>query len=379
MKWQKKEHEFEFYQKIFANKDTYIYGTGQCGSILFQLIGNKCAGIYDARYKEMEGAFSKLGGVKNPSEIGKLVKENTIMIVAMNEENAYPIVQRLISEGWIMGSNLFTYWDFMTYYFRFYSFYHDKCFYIEHFTINVSKHCTLNCRECSQRIPYQQNLLDGTLDEIIKSVDQLFQKVDFIAKLAITGGEPFLCKWLGALIDYLQNNYSAKIGAVRVVTNGTIIPDKDILDRIKLHKVTIECTKYDIPQSKLSNIKLLCEEKEIFFVENEHMYWFKMWTEQRHTKKEADWIFDNCICSSHCEGLIDGHITKCLCAYLASLSERKYGFQDVSVLLDDNLSREVLFEYIMGYTELGHLEPCEFCNGLYGINTEYVIPAEQII
>ncbi len=46
--------------------------------------------------------------------------------------------------------------------------------------------------------------------------------------------------------------------------------------------------------------------------------------------------------------------------------------------LSFDIFKEIIFEYLSGYTEKGHLSACEMCNGLYGINTKYVVPGEQI-
>ena len=59
----------------------------------------------------------------------------------------------------------------------------------------------------------------------------------------VSGGEPMLYKHTADLIEYIDKNYGHKIGTLRTVTNGTVVPKEEVLE--KLSKCNIEITVDD--------------------------------------------------------------------------------------------------------------------------------------
>ena len=364
MKWTNKGHEFDRYKQLFLGKKTYLYGYGQIGKYCFELLKGNVEGVFDKNAKEIE---SPIVPVNLPEKINTLDKNKSILILSMSDDKAESLVRVLTIYGWELGKNLFTFslWNRL---FNFYAFYHDGKLILKEFAINISKHCTLHCQECSQRMPYQCGLEESSIDQLKEDADLLFAKVDSIRNLAITGGEPLLFGELEEYLRYLGQNYGSKIRYIRVVTNGTILPKLSLLGVMRTHGITMEVTKYNVPQSKWEEISCLCEAHGVKMLVNEHEYWFKMWEEQK--ERDREWHFHNCIANSNCTALIDGKISRCLCGYFASLSigDIEVAERDVLSLRDKTVSKEILFEYLEGYCSLGYLKACEMCNGLYGVN-----------
>ncbi|MCM1183192.1 MAG: 4Fe-4S cluster-binding domain-containing protein [Roseburia sp.] len=321
------------------------------------------------RYGEIE--------IHNPMELQTVDRKNSILIVAIDRSTVSPVLQYFMNCGWILGNNLFLGQDFMEWYLEPYLFFHENKIYVKNLTICVSKKCTLKCKECSQRMSYQKELGMNTLKELTAHIDLLFSKIDFIDFLAVTGGEPFLFKELDRLLDYMVNRYGRQIGAIRVVSNGTIMPDENFLKCAQEHGILLELTDYGFNMDKIKQAEELCKVKGVCFVENRHEHWFKMWVKNRKSSKAADYIFDQCICHSRCDGYVDGKLVKCLCAYFAGYTYKELDTDEDYLALSGSTAKETVFEYLRGYTVKGHLSACEMCDGLYGINTEYTVLGGQ--
>lgn len=314
--------------------------------------------------------------INDPAEIQTVNKEDSILIIALERSTAVPLIHYFMGQGWRWGQNLFLMEDFLEWHLKPYLFFHENKIYMENLTICVSKNCTLKCRECSQRMPHQKIKEMYNLDVLTADIDRLFTKIDFINSLAITGGEPLLFRDLDRYLEYMMRHYGNQIGSVRVVSNGTLIPNDKLLDTAHRYHILFEITKYSNDMVKTDQLRKICCKKDVPFVENIHEHWFKMWREQKRESGNNN-LFEQCICHSHCDGYIDGRLTKCLCAYMAGMS---FGELDTADYLEfrKDIPKEIVFEYLWGYTEKGHLSACEMCNGLYGINTDYVTPGEQI-
>lgn len=102
--------------------------------------------------------------------------------------------------------------------------------------IHVNSVCNYNCKYC-----YSEKLLNNSLstDKILSLIDEL--KRFNIQTVELSGGEPFLHKDLGLILDKcVSNNYQ-----VTIYTNGSLINDFWV-DRIKnLKTQVIVSIKYD--------------------------------------------------------------------------------------------------------------------------------------
>lgn len=397
-------NEFLKYKEMFSqDKILCVYGYGIEGKRLAGIIGtSQKIRLFDKRYtmdslgrvpenSSMEDlkwrmtdgqkrfSDSLWGGVESPTIIASLNKNKHILVVCMNEVNSIYSMNMLIRQGWKLGTNLFSYRDFIEHFFTLYMFFHDKLLYAQNVTISISKKCTLKCIDCSQKMPYQKGLKDEKLLDIIATVDSFFNLVDFVENIAVTGGEPLLRSDICEILEEICKHKEA-FGNMRIVTNGTIIPSEYLLDYIKSENITLEVTDYSVGLSRINEIERLCINKKIPFIRNKHPYWFRMWGRKN---ENPVWQYDMCISASHCDGLIDGRYTRCLCAYYWSLATNHDDNDDYFQLHNQSESlmnqKEKLFDYMNGLTtKKGYLTACEYCGGLYGVNDEYVDVAKQI-
>lgn len=114
--------------------------------------------------------------------------------------------------------------------------------YCDNVIIEITRRCNMTCLHCLRGD--QQNV-----DIPLEYIDTLFEKIDYISHLTITGGEPSLKP---RIIDYIvesakKNNVD--IGGFYIATNGKKVSDEFLLSLIRLHNF---CTDNEISEVKIS-------------------------------------------------------------------------------------------------------------------------------
>jgi len=114
---------------------------------------------------------------------------------------------------------------------------------IYNLVIEVTRRCNMECEHC----------LRGEAENVdmdIKHVENLFQKIDYISTLTLSGGEPTLAYKIIDKILETAKNHSVEIGSFYIATNGKHVPDGFLLSLIKLH---IYCDDNEISCVNWSN------------------------------------------------------------------------------------------------------------------------------
>lgn len=111
--------------------------------------------------------------------------------------------------------------------------------------LSVGQACNYRCRDCLNFAPYamkenKRYLLEDIKNDI-KSAMRFFGKIDIFH---IQGGEPFLYKELGELIQYVRQYYGHIVRKIVIATNGSMIPDDTLLKVIKDNHVEIRISDY---------------------------------------------------------------------------------------------------------------------------------------
>ena len=89
---------------------------------------------------------------------------------------------------------------------------------------------------------YYEHPVNFPVSQIKEDCRKLLELDIRIRCIHLIGGEPFLYKELQELILLLQ--HSRKVESIRIITNGTIIPDDSLLEYLKLSKVHILISNY---------------------------------------------------------------------------------------------------------------------------------------
>lgn len=247
----------------------------------------------------------------------------------------------------------------------------------------AGKQCTLQCRDCLHMIPYikQEKL---SIQKLIRDCDILFElcEVDYFS---IAGGEPFCCKDLYKLLDYIADSQAVKNG--KIITNGTVMPDKRTRESLKNLKGKLEI-RVDIYPGQEEKTKLFLE-----FLEKEQLrchvqkYRADKKSNWKHVSSPDQWeipekmtelIYKDCEVR-RCTSLCDGELTSCPRGIISSeiyhIEKNFCEHVRVSQLKNDTASRARIATCI---DDSVYKDYCRYCLGLNAANPYFVVPGVQI-
>lgn len=84
----------------------------------------------------------------------------------------------------------------------------------------------------------------------------MLELIDWTDDVMLIGGETLLYRNLGKLVEeiYKNPNTSKKVGIVRVLTNGTILPNDEILKEFSKHNLVVEISNYGSKSRKIDEL-----------------------------------------------------------------------------------------------------------------------------
>lgn len=292
------------------------------------------------------------------------------------------IVQQLMLEGYIYNENIFTMEVYMSVYYA----YELEKLYFPSISFLPSTRCNLNCEACLNFTPYMKKFDERPWEQIKADVDLFFKRVDYIMLFHISGGEPLLYPKIGELVEYIDNNYRDKIHLLRTVTNGTVLPKEELLEKLSRHRIEITVDDYReaVPESceTFEKLLVLLEKYHIKYEINKVEEWIDLapmtthhedWSDERLCKK-----FEGC--HVPWQELKNGLLYSCNYASYAHVAgiieEDKDGVFDLKEYTKSQ--RKELMEFRMGYNKKGYVEFCKRCSGYIDMNPNKVMPAKQM-
>lgn len=257
---------------------------------------------------------------------------------------------------------------------------------VEKTDIVITSFCSLNCESCSAFIPYIKEKKHEKLKDLENSIRLFFERVDRVQDMNLYGGEPFLHPQLCGIIELL-GKYRDKIGYLGIITNGTIIPDSQVLHRLKKYHIGVSISDYSASidyKGKLDRLCKILNENEISTVRTVNMIWFDLGfprKKMRYGREEAKTHMTSC--NTACHDLIDGKIYYCIADRAAQLGGlipySKKSYVDLNTIDKDSLeSRKEILELCAGNIEGGYLDFCQLCGGFGYDNKDEILAAKQI-
>lgn len=246
--------------------------------------------------------------------------------------------------------------------------------------------CTLQCKNCAMFTGRGKIQKTYTLDELKQDADVFFSVVDKVLSFQIIGGEPFVHPELGKYIQYLSEKYSEKIGHIFILTNGTILPNDELLTIMSENNVVIKVSDYSLHinyEGKLEKFIEKLNEYEIkYFIYRENKWAdlgfpdnIKIWGENERN------IHNHMIkCSRNCQHTNDGKYYFCASVWGGSqqgiYQEEEDDYIDLRKIntgKDDD--RKEILECTLGNLRgKGYLGLCRICNG-FGSDNELEVDA----
>ncbi len=384
MKWQNKGNELiecgKGYVKIFcAHKNITVFGAGNIGSRLCRTLKayDIFAGYVDNDVKKQNEGFEG----ENVFAPEHLLNINTFVVIAGSKEHTDEIIKQLMQMGFKKDEDFIDAEVFEYSWFPILSFFYFNKLYTNLAQISVTERCTLKCKNCAHACHMVDiNSDDMPLDKAIESADYFFNAFDCVGEFVLIGGEPFLYTRLAELIEYIGSKYREKIILFTITTNGTIIPNNDIIKLCKKYNITIRVSDYSktIPRLERQYKKLydsLSELNSIVWETDDQGSWFDYGFNnlQRKNVTDSRRTFDTC--KTPCREINGSKYYYCVMAHTVAQNMKLDIGADDYFELDGKVNKNELLEFEMGYSEKGYLDMCSMCRGKEA--EKYLIPAAE--
>lgn len=383
MKWKNKGHEYDqIFNKIDEKKEFYLFGAGDYGTQFLHIIDTeiKITGYIDNNPSKQG---EKINGKFCYALEDITLSKNEGIIVTMSQIARILPIEQLIACGYKKDEDFFIIEEFLSIY---YAYKKDKV-YFSSISFLPSTACNLTCRHCLNFNPFAKNFYVRGWDELVKDIDLFFSCVDHIMLFHISGGEPLLYKYTADLVEYIDKNYRNQIDTLRMVTNGTIVPQDTILSKLSQCGVEITVDDYRDAVPQFQN----CFDQLINKLEKYHIKYYinksDSWIDLAPEKTDySDWSelqleMHREKCQQSWQELRDGKLYSCNYAAYATVAGIA-GEQDLEEVYDLTkyvpTQKKELVEFRLGYTAKGYTNFCKKCRGFTPENSEQVKPAEQV-
>ncbi len=249
----------------------------------------------------------------------------------------------------------------------------------------ITSYCNLRCENCMVFSPYVPKRHE-TVENIKGSLQAFFDRVDRVQDMNLYGGEPFLHPQLGEIIEE-AGKYREKIGYLGIITNGTIIPDTNIIKLLRKYNIGISISDYSFSvdyKTKLNELYRILEEAQINVLCSTNMVWFDLGFPGKRVQIDENILQKHMeCCNPVCRDLIDGKIYYCVPDRAAQLGglipNSEKSFIDLSKIDKDDLeARKSILEFCTGQIDDGYLELCKKCKGFGEDNFDEIQAAKQI-
>jgi hypothetical protein len=272
----------------------------------------------------------------------------------------------------------------------------------------ITFRCNLMCKLCCTDSPYQKNPQHFPLERLNDTISKYFEIVSFIRKLSLGGGEPMLHPQIAQLLQATMQ-HSDKFDILEIITNGTIIPNKSVLNTMKSFrdKLYVMIDNYGKASFNSEKLAQLYSDNEInhsvrvYHGMESHMGgWVDLGDYSRkHNKNEAAILLSSCVISNSLKqrtgkynpvdidedtlqipylAMTDGLLHRCARSYSTLLagSIRQDSGCFVNIM-DSAKSPDEIRSEIAHLYKNKHLVACEYCNGFSPESKRYM-PAEQL-
>jgi uncharacterized radical SAM superfamily Fe-S cluster-containing enzyme len=237
--------------------------------------------------------------------------------------------------------------------------------------------CNLKCKLCGVLVPHYDYRPHMTTQEFSDTLKAVFEIVDHVGKLQITGGEPLLHKELDVMIAECFK-HDEQFDKLWLFVNCSVPFSAGTLSVLAGHKekVLVHCSDYGVNLKASELIVKTLSENGIDYRYNKYFgdyQYFDGWVDQgdfeahNRSTQELEVVFENCShvkrggswyvrggqmhwCGRSVRGMEVGKIPLCATDYLDI-------FDDTIAVRRDKLRT------LMGAKSI---RACDYCNGLYG-------------
>ncbi|MBR6537467.1 MAG: 4Fe-4S cluster-binding domain-containing protein [Lachnospiraceae bacterium] len=157
--------------------------------------------------------------------------------------------------------------------------------------LSVSQVCNLKCRECTSIMTCYQKPKHFALEEVIQSL-KIMMKDRYFDHIYVEGGETFLWKPLPELLQFMVEQ--ERIYTIIVITNGTIIPDEEVLNALSHPKIFVKISDYGSISKKDKLMEIFNERGIRYKLLLQKWYKMTAFSKAPHTPEKLKAVVENC-------------------------------------------------------------------------------------
>jgi organic radical activating enzyme len=235
--------------------------------------------------------------------------------------------------------------------------------YVNALDVQVTEKCTMKCKDCSNLMQYYTKPEHADMDKLLLSLEKFIGAIDYLADARVIGGEPFMVKELPKILNFLVKN--DKVGHITIYTNGTIVPNDEVLYSLKSEKIVVEITDYNEYSRNLKKLIPVLKDNDIKFFSHRPQNWTDSAriVQNKRNSSELSQMFDAC-CVNDALTILHERIYHCpFSANVVNLNAIKVTgdeYIDLSAINEVEILRTSFKKWYFGRP---FLESCSYCLG----------------
>lgn len=243
---------------------------------------------------------------------------------------------------------------------------------------SVSEVCNLRCKNCTSLMPCYQQPKTFSYEDVLHDITTVLDG-RLTHHILVEGGEPFLWKPLPKLLYTLCK--LPNLLNIFPVTNGTVIPNDELLSALKHPKISVRISDYGALSKKDQLIPVLQNNHIKYIVQLQK--WFELCTFRQEPQRGKDLyetVTDCCkLGGNGAQYVIDGLLFRCpIQAHLHRLGIFKSDEKDyINLSCADKCLQDRISDYVNVQNMPEIVKLCRHCNGR-GYSSVEVPPAEQL-
>lgn len=386
-RWLNKGHELDYLASLITRPDNEVYLVGSATEIV-QFYLN--IGHFLEAKKQIKGiveteSVERIEGIDIPiigdGDIPRSI--NTIIVCTSFDRRKYESIRQLFHGYGFEENRQFFQGEIFSIIYEVYEL--DRIC-LDRVEIFLTSHCPLKCEKCIAYIPYFHKYEHTPIRKLKDDADCLFGSVDYIRKYKVLGGDGLAYPDLIEYLEYVCSNYGDKIGSLRIGTNGTIIPNEEVLETCQRYGVILDVSDYRCTIGERSKLERIVEACENYGVKVDIKRTGEQWLDMGFPKKlpgEKDEIgLRNHFfaCGMFCRDFDDGKLYHC-CSNFAAVKAGLYPANPNDYFdFRTEFTKKELMEYEIGFCDLGHTTFCNVCRGCSDeVNPFHTEVARQVL
>lgn len=234
---------------------------------------------------------------------------------------------------------------------------------IDQVEMPITTKCTLKCKACSNLMPYYSKPYNIDLKTNIKHIKDFIEGVDYIGKFLILGGEPFVNPIFSDIVTFLIGQ--RKVKHIILITNGTICPNDEIMEKISNPKVIVEISDYgslsrnkDLLIESLKRHKITISQRR--YQTEEDVVWHDWGPPKSRGASIEELKKQYKLCGLRCSSYLNGELHHCpRSAHLHDLGFIEDCSNDfIDVEKSKNKRMDI---YNFYYNEKDYIKACDMC------------------